>query len=126
MAKIPQGRVPPVEISSEDLKAISAITGMLADKPEVLKKIADRMEALSEEYTKKMNTEISDIMATAVKLDPDKIAQLQPIWAHIWHPWQIWYWDHTWYQPWTIWGPYVDPRQIATDIGRRTAAEKTK
>lgn len=110
--------MPTVEISSEDLKAISAITGMLGDKPEVLKKVAKKLEELSNEYEQKVKAEVSNILAENVKIDASKIGQLQPYWANIWRPWWHTPWYQTWWlPPWYVWGPYVDPRQVTTGPG---------
>jgi hypothetical protein len=111
-SKIPQRKLPTVEISSEELKTVSAITGMLAEKPEVLKKIAKRMEELSSEYEQKVKTEVINTLAENVKIDAAKIGEIQQYWW--WYIPHIW-WHQYWYtSPW-IEGPYLNPYRFATE-----------
>lgn len=105
---IPKRNIRELKIDEEniaELKAISQITGMLAEKPEILEEISEEMKKISKEYEQRMKNTVSAVIAKNIDLEAAEIEKIYPQWA--WHVHQYWYWYWDWIiPPWTVWGPY--------------------
>ena len=103
--KIPRRKISDVKIPNkvkEELQIVSKITGMLAEKPELLEHIGTKMQEVSKEYEMKMKQEVSNIIASAIDVKVDKIIDICPQIIRY-----IDYWDHVWIpRIWWLWGPY--------------------
>ncbi|PVX23289.1 MAG: hypothetical protein CW691_11045 [Candidatus Bathyarchaeum sp.] len=106
--KIPKRKISKAKIPNrvkEELQIVSKITGALAEKPEVLQQIGDKMQEIAKDYEKKMKNEISSIIAEAVDLEASKIIDICPQLIQY-----IDCWDQIWIPPiWWRWGPYDIP-----------------
>jgi hypothetical protein len=112
--------MPEIEIDEEkiaELKAISEITRVLAEKPEILKDISDEMKKISKEYESRMKNTVSKMIAENVDIAVADIEKIYPQWA--WHVHQYWYWYWDWViPPWTVWGPYRElPHRMKSKEG---------
>jgi hypothetical protein len=102
LEKMPKGKIPDAEVGkeqAEELKAVSAITKMLAEKPEIAKEMAEIFEQVAKEKEKELTERISKLLAEKVKDIPaDRISGSM----QYWYPWVVRYWG-----PWYPWRPWI-------------------
>jgi len=99
---MPKGKIPETEIAkeqAEQLKAVSAVTKMLAEDPSLAKEMAEIFEQITKEKEKELTERISRLLAAKVKDIPaDRIGASMPYW----YPWVVRYWG-----PWYPWRPWI-------------------
>ena len=102
MEKMPKGKIPEAEIGkeqAEELKAVSAVTKMLAENPDLAKEMAKIFEQVAKEKEKELTEKISKLLADKVKEIPaDRISAAMPFW----YPWVVRY-----HGPWYPWRPWI-------------------
>lgn len=101
-AEIPERELPKFKVTEEqveELKAISAITSMLAEDPKFIKDIAKTIKEVSKTYEKELKEKVSGMIAEKVDIEVGKVAKIFPHWfphivryIHLWIPHiHIWY-----------------------------------
>ena len=106
--RVPRRRISEFRIpdkAKDELQIVSKITGLLAEKPELLREIGEKMQEISSEYELRMKREVTNFIASTADITPERMRDLYPqIIPHI-----LQYWDRVicppiWWVDW--WFPY--------------------